>query len=412
MSAEIHDFIIWQNAKDMQNEIISILEKKFKILKAFEVHWNKENFALNLSRLYGQNLNNVEYKMDRCGTGPFLLIVILDENPNYSERNTLKGKAIVNANVFDSKSEFRKLTGGEQRVHGSNSQKEAINDISLILGKNQNFSKDDIWNKKFDKIDYDLPGTKGWNSLAEFFSVINNCVQYVVFRSYEGLPRNFKTGEEGDIDLLVEDFEKMVSLSNGQKISGGHETHQSVAIGDKKVAFDFLYVGDNYIDPKWASNILKNKRLDDRGFYVPNSEDYFFTLLYHGLVHKTNLPQDYKKRLLKISQESNLDLVNETTINDKNVLEKILDEFLNNNNYFYVKPRDPKVFYNYDFVKNKKNLRHDQKPSLLEKNEGYFKAKRLAKSSIQMAKSEGIGEVFKAAKRRAKKKIKDKFNYS
>ena len=56
MKEELHLFIIWENGRDKQEEIINDIKNNFKIIKVYEVQWNKDIFSKNLSRFYGTNL--------------------------------------------------------------------------------------------------------------------------------------------------------------------------------------------------------------------------------------------------------------------------------------------------------------------------------------------------------------------
>ena len=56
MQKELYLFIIWQNGRFMEKQIIADLRKKFEIFRIFEVSWKEENFALNLARFYGKKL--------------------------------------------------------------------------------------------------------------------------------------------------------------------------------------------------------------------------------------------------------------------------------------------------------------------------------------------------------------------
>ena len=78
MKEELHLFIIWENARYKQEEIIKDIKAKFQIIKIYEIEWNKENFSKNLSRFYGANLPKGCGKEEHCGNGKFLLIIVKD----------------------------------------------------------------------------------------------------------------------------------------------------------------------------------------------------------------------------------------------------------------------------------------------------------------------------------------------
>ena len=397
MKSEIHAIIIWEKARGSQNEIIKDLETKFSILKIFEVYWSAPNFSKNLSRLYGLKLKSTSYKMDRCGTGPFLLILIEDCNPSYEERNTLSGKKLVNINTFDSKIKYRKLTGGEQKIHTTISQQETSHEIALILGKTLDEIRICKKSTEIETIRHDLAGTNGWESLTEFFRVLNCTFRYVVLRNFEGLPHSYNTGYKGDIDILVDEFSTAIYVSNGVKRIGDHYTQYFVQIEGKKVLFDFFHVGDNYFDKKFELDILNRRKYSEQGFFIPNEEDYFYSLLYHNTVHKAKVKD--KEKLAELAKKLGINDINHNTITNSHILKIVLDRFLEKHEYSYVRPNDKYILYNYNFT-GKKDISHNRKFSL-----GELYIVRAFNKSILIIKSEGIMELFRAIKARIQKKM-------
>ena len=65
---------------------------------------------------------------------------------------------------------------------------------------------------------------------------------------------------------------------------------------------DFRYLGDNYYEKKWEKDILESKILYKKTFFVPNETDYFFSLIYHVLIHKDKITEEYKNRLNQLSK--------------------------------------------------------------------------------------------------------------
>ena len=106
---ETHLFILWENARDKEQEILKDIKENFNILGMYNITWNKENFSNNLSRFYGTNLPKNSGKEQHCGNGDFLLVIVEDENPRYEQRDTSKGPQIVNTIMFDKKAYYREL---------------------------------------------------------------------------------------------------------------------------------------------------------------------------------------------------------------------------------------------------------------------------------------------------------------
>jgi hypothetical protein len=44
LNSELHVFIIWKKARDMTEDILSDLKKKFELLQVYEVNWSSEFF--------------------------------------------------------------------------------------------------------------------------------------------------------------------------------------------------------------------------------------------------------------------------------------------------------------------------------------------------------------------------------
>lgn len=329
-------FILWSKARTIENKIIDDISKRFEILNMFSITWTKEMFASNLSRFYGENLPKKSSKEKHCGNGPFLLVVVKDNNPMYRYRATSKGGAIVNINFFDSKEMYRNWTGGGHKIHATNDMKEFRHDLMLMLGLSiEDYKK--RYNKSNDIIQLktDVIGCNGWNSLEQIFYVLNATVDYVVLRNYEYLPKTFTFGPHGDIDILCKKQYNLVSILKAQKETKlKSRVRYSVKIGKDKLYFDFRYLGDKYYDTKWQREIIDN-RIMYNGFYIPSEEDFKYSLLYHALIHKKSISTDYMEKFLEWFKTD-----------DINELNDILQAYMKNKKYMCVEPKDISVYFN------------------------------------------------------------------
>jgi hypothetical protein len=61
--------------------------------------------------------------------------------------------------------------------------------------------------------------------------------------------------------------------------------------------------------------------------------------MYHGLCHKKLLSDTYKKKFLKFETEMEVGL-NEYNVNDERFLFDILNRFMKERNYDYIKPNE------------------------------------------------------------------------
>ncbi len=259
MNQELHLFIVWENGRYKEQEIMVDIKNNFEIMGVYEVKWSVENFSSNLTRFYGENLPPKSHKEKHCGKGPFLLVIVRDKNPLYRIRRTIKGSVVVNVNMFDSKEMYRAWTGGGHKIHSTNTISETNHDLVLLLGMNI----DDFVNINAGKYDgriqqngNDLIGYKGWENISQLFYVLNASINYVVLRNFECLPDKYNLEDHGDIDLLTDNLLNMKYIINSRKVyREKYRVQNEVIIGGDKILFDFRWVGDNYYDTRWEEAI-------------------------------------------------------------------------------------------------------------------------------------------------------------
>lgn len=353
---ELHLFILWQNARDQEKSILADIKKKFEVLRVFEIQWSREKFSENLTRFYGTNLPPRSGKELHVGTGPFLLVVVKDINPIYDHHETSRGPELVNSNVFLSKCAHRELTGGGHKIHATNSKKEFEHDIVLLLGLNtHDFVRRYGKPSKFTiKLKRDLVGADGWESLAQLFYVLNATITYVVLRNYEPLPEAYYAEEHGDIDILVENYENTNMILRSEPVfSENYRVHKKVRVAEEDVLFDVRYLGDDYYTYDWERQILDRRSMYEGKFYVPSENDHFYSLMYHALVHKPEVKQDYIETL---EEFSGIALFNQDdNLVDSGVAIVELARFLARKKYTITTPIDHSVFFNHD---NTTRIRH------------------------------------------------------
>ncbi|MDM8533937.1 hypothetical protein QUF55_04440 [Clostridiaceae bacterium HSG29] len=347
---ELHLFILWEKSRYCQSEIIEDIKNNFKILEIVEVIWDYDKFSENLTRFYGVSLPKNSKKERRCGIGPFLLIIIQDENPVYAIRKTTKGPRIVNINMFDSKEMYRSWTGATDLIHATNDEVETNHDLTLLKGLNTSdyMSKNSEFDGEIKKNKCNLIGANGWNDLNELFYVLNSTIEYVVLRNFEPLPDEYHIENHGDIDILTTNYENMKYITNSNDFyHDGKRVNNIVMINDIPVQFDFRYVCDGYYDSKWEYEMIKN-RIYDRGFYHMDYYNYYYSLIYHAVVHKKDIAEDYKVRIDTMKSKINTDL---TVNKDKNYLITELKEFMSSKGYSFTFPKDYSVFFNKSVIR-------------------------------------------------------------
>lgn len=352
MDYELHLIILWEHARYKQNEILQDIQKQLKVLECYDIKWNKSNIAKNFTRFYGVKLDDNSAKEKECGQGRFLLITVLDENPKYDFVETSRGYEYANVNILKLKEKYRLWTGGGSKVHATNSVKECNHDITLLLGKNYKDYLDtapNSWDGTFKTLNSDLTGTEGWKNLQEVFYVLNNTINYVVLRNHECLPEQFNTKEHGDIDILVDDYQNAIFLLDAVRVSKTpYRVHYKNYVNKQEVFWDLRHVWDNYYCREWEENILERRVINENNIYIQNSENYFYSLVYHAIVHKRKIATDYYDKAKRLFDQLKLDM--KICIQDYpypfDAYFVLLKQFMKKSNYIFSRPDDKSVYYN------------------------------------------------------------------
>ena len=362
-SGELHIIIIWSKAIYIKDNIIEDLSELFDILEVYEITWDKEYFTKNLSRFYGEKLpvphlykrwysgnfyQRTSYKERQVGNGPFTLIIIRDNYPIFEQRNTNKGSSRVNINIFDAKEKYRKWTGGGHLIHTTNDIRESRHDLALLFGKTYEYLIQELknnWDGEMKYLKQNIVGYDGWNDLNQLLIILNETVNYVVLRNFVGFPESYVSSEHGDIDILTDKYNEIIYVSNAIPVfHSKYRVHYYVNIGEEQIYFDFRFIGDNYYDSNWETSIISNRQLI-RGFYIPCEEDHFYSLLYHGLIHKKELALDYMTKLADMSKNSPQPILIESKTETKTLTKRLI-KFVNQKKYKITVPDDLSVYFN------------------------------------------------------------------
>lgn len=170
-----------------------------------------------------------------------------------------------------------------------------------------------------------------FDGLNDFFDSISN-EKYIVLRNYEEYDNDRFLDNHPDIDILCLNVKAIVRKTNAQpKGSKDDGLHYLVSINGKNIPVDMRHVGDGYYDTKIESNVLAN-RIKHNHYYVMDSKDYFYTLLYHAIIHKGSISEDYKKRLIHLGNEICVQYDDKTCFN-------LLDMYMRSNGYRYTYPK-------------------------------------------------------------------------
>lgn len=169
-----------------------------------------------------------------------------------------------------------------------------------------------------------------FDTLEQLFDAIAD-VRYVVLRNYEEFETMGFLQNHPDIDFLCENRAQMVERLHLQPRRRKEDgIHYYVEIAGNRVSVDLRTVGDGYLDAAWEQEMLQ-RRVRKGNYYVPQDMDYFYSLLYHVIVQKHTVAEDYKVRLAVMSKSLGLTF----RIEDR---ASVLDAYMREHGYRYTYP--------------------------------------------------------------------------
>ena len=182
-----------------------------------------------------------------------------------------------------------------------------------------------------------------YNNIIEVFDILNkNQIIYLVLRNYENLlKQEMYLDGHGDVDLLCKDSQEIVRLLDAktdrkdQYPYKGDGIHYYIYVGGERVSLDLRTVGDGYYCEMWEENLLKNKVFYN-GFYVMDEEAYFYTLIYHAILQKPALSEEYMLRLSEMAQRQGIMVAD---CSEKGFI-PILEKYMRKEGYTYTYPID------------------------------------------------------------------------
>jgi len=227
--------------------------------------------------------------------------------------------------------------------------------LLLLLGAED--SKQILFKKEI--FIYELIGQNGWKNFEEFITFANLTCNWLVLRNFNFLPNNF-FGNDKDVDILCSDIDIFIQNMNLEKKNSSLFNYKT-KIDGKTVDFDVRVLGDGYYDKLWQYKILY-KKIYAQGI-VPRMDDknFFYSLLYHCKVQKTNVKEEYINVLMNLSKKIHIEAIDKKTILNDQRSSELLKEFMKKNKYQYNESNDINVVENKKFIKlinNKKEYRN------------------------------------------------------
>lgn len=349
---ERHLLVFWRWPADRLEETLDKIRERLEIDQILLLHWTKERIVENFQRFYAMVSGQAYQKYTQAGAAPFLFVLVTDPKPLYRYRIAAgSGFKKVNINCFDLKQMLRKQ--GNTSLHATNDQREFRRDLMFLMGKPADDYHPTKWDgdiKSISEVHRDIVAADGWESLAQVFSVMNEAVTYVVLRNFDKLPDEHVHGAHGDVDLLLED----VDARNRAASILNKDQRGTTIVGGRKVSFDFRSIEDFYYDPEWCRRILRD-RIMVRGFYAPNPEDHFFSLLYHGHVQKPKIADDYIPTLMGLAREIGLDWITPEWLTKPEKAASLLGDWLKGSGFCLTRPNGCPQ-YNWAFVARLNNI--------------------------------------------------------
>lgn len=348
--SEPHCFVLW--CSEDREIVEKHITDRFEIIQA--ITYNPKAFAAIgsnrldvLDRFYqGRTVSH-----GNKGYEPFVVYFVFDETPVYGTRRNLYSgcDSIVNVNTYELKKILRK--NRSSYFHASDSIQESYDNLeSLTFNVHRvPIRYWEAWRPKF-------------STLEVFFEQLNRTdgLEYVVLRNFENFPGQATLAEHPDIDILVNDYYLFKRVTGGigykHKLPnsshssgpayeyGGYKVANKVMIGGQDLTVDVRFVGDDYYDAKWQLSILRN-RVRRGCFFVPDSTNLFYSLLYHALVHKRRLSEDYRDRLTRMACDLRDVEVEKVQYNEREFW-ALLDTYMGKAGYRYVRPRELNIPFN------------------------------------------------------------------
>lgn len=178
--------------------------------------------------------------------------------------------------------------------------------------------------------------------MEKLFRDLNNNCNYIVLRGWDSFD-HFNYND--DIDILCDDRCKVIDILKARPLHRNSKRCNYIVKGDSHdIKIDIRYVGDNYYCQSWQRDMLASKQFYNY-FYVMDRKNYYFSLIYHILIHKRKFSNKYEKVLSRIYEGSDcFKMTYEFLLCD-------LKEWMKKNKYMFTVPEDYAVNTNWDLLK-------------------------------------------------------------
>ena len=265
---ELHLFLLWSRARKRESEILDDIRSTFRVVDVMEVTWSRRGFAENLTRFYGEKLPHGSRKQLHCGSGPFLVVVVEDERPEYMTLS--EGDRPVNRSMWEARERYRAATGGGHRVHGTLDAQEFEHDLFLLVGTGaERYRPGSSWDGHVERIRGGTTGSGGWRDLEQLYDALSVTMPWVIVGGAKGIAPDPLADGTSDLELLVDDawWGHATILGRGRR---GSRT-RDVDVGGGVLTVDVWAVGEGLADMEQERRLLEG-RVRVGHAYVPSPE--------------------------------------------------------------------------------------------------------------------------------------------
>lgn len=316
--------IVWPNGVEYVKEVRRRLEESFRVLECNQFVLSREKAQRLLPLFYRKDKEALGQKLSEVGEGigHFFRIEVL--TPTHSYRWGRDSPLLVNPVLYDMKKELRREAGHKNWVHTSDDAASAFRE-ALFFDKN------------FDGFLSEAEGLErhsgSWLSVGELLGVLGNHCNYVVLRGLSATGDRTRDQLHKDLDLLVSDYHLAAFITGGRATSRRKDRVQlEVRLRGSPFLLDLRHVGDGYQDECWQLNTLMKASETPDGIRLPSDEDYFYGLLYHALIHKRVIADDYRQEFLSYFGTD-----------QREILFEVLSSFMRKRGYRVPNPKDKSV---------------------------------------------------------------------
>lgn len=296
----IGTFVVWGCAESRLEQLAALAGSHVEIVARQPLCWAQSDVTRNMNRFYGRDLRNSYSKADEVGRGSFVLLVVRDPEPKPGFHVAVGGELQdANLNLVRLKNEMR-LTVKDihpYAVHGSNSSREAMRDLVLLVGLAG--AKEFLSASRISVLHPSRPtrmlGTRGWVTGTELAESLSVATGTILLSQPDAL---LNPDYAGDIDLLTVNALVTAGVANAERRRLDQTSYSFyVDVENRRRHLDCMQIGDGRLDSAWQREMYRTAILGATGLRQLDEVNLFFFTLYRGLVEKELLSSEISNLL-------------------------------------------------------------------------------------------------------------------